>query len=46
MSEEVLSCVQPARGPLVSPKSKPPSEGEFQHLVGKVWQVWKTDLAF
>jgi hypothetical protein len=30
MSEEVISCVQPARGPLVSPKPQPPVEGGSQ----------------
>jgi hypothetical protein len=29
MSEEVISCVQPAKGPLVSPES-PTSSGESQ----------------
>ena len=30
MSEEAMSCVQSARGPLVSPESKTPAEGESQ----------------
>lgn len=30
MSEEAISCVQPARGPLVSPDSQTPEEGESQ----------------
>lgn len=28
MSEEAVSCVQSARGPLVSPKPQTPAEGE------------------
>ena len=30
MSEEALSCVQPARGPLVAPKPQTPAEGGSQ----------------
>lgn len=30
MSEEAMSCVQSARGPLVSPESQTPAEGESQ----------------
>ena len=30
MSEEAISCVQPARGPIVSPESQTPEEGESQ----------------
>ena len=30
MSEEAMSCVQSARGPLVSPKPETPTEGESQ----------------
>jgi hypothetical protein len=30
MSEEAMSCVQSARGPLVSPEPKTPTEGESQ----------------
>lgn len=30
MSEEALSCVQPARGPLVVPKPQTPTRGESQ----------------
>lgn len=30
MSEEAMSCVQAARGPLVSPKPQTPAEGESQ----------------
>jgi hypothetical protein len=30
MSEEAISCVQTAKGPLVSPKPRTPSEGESQ----------------
>jgi hypothetical protein len=30
MSEEAMSCVQSARGPLVSPKPQTPAEGESQ----------------
>lgn len=30
MSEKAMSCVQSARGPLLSPESKPSAEGEPQ----------------
>jgi hypothetical protein len=30
MSEEAISCVQPAAGPLMSSEAKPPVEGESQ----------------
>ncbi len=36
MSEEALSCVQAARGPLVSPKPQTPAEGESQILEQEV----------
>jgi peroxiredoxin (alkyl hydroperoxide reductase subunit C) len=32
MSEEAVSCVQSARGPLVSPEPSSPEEGEAQSL--------------
>jgi peroxiredoxin (alkyl hydroperoxide reductase subunit C) len=32
MSEEALSCVQAARGPIVSPESETPAEGESQTI--------------
>jgi peroxiredoxin (alkyl hydroperoxide reductase subunit C) len=36
MSEEAVSCVQTARGPLASPKPQIPSEGESQSFEKEV----------